>query len=263
MIPEFKNKYRWLSNFYPVEITLDGIAYPSVEHAYMSSKSDDTSWKHFCSDVSNSAGTVKKRSREIQLKPEWDNLKLSIMKECINQKYAQEPFRSKLIATGNQHIQEGNWWGDQFWGVCLKSGQGSNHLGKLILSVRDTLLVKNTQFKVIIAGGRDFNNYEFLERVCNYKLQNKTNIEIVSGGAKGADCYGEMYAAENNLPKKVFLADWERYGKSAGPIRNREMAEYADALIAFWDGGSPGTKNMIEVAKELGLGVHVERYVIS
>lgn len=114
--------------------------------------------------------------------------------------------------------------------------------------------------RVIIAGGRDFNNYELLKEKCDLIFSNNKPDEIVSGCAKGADCYGEMYAAENNIPKKVFMADWDAHGKAAGPIRNRQMAEYATHLIAFWDGKSRGTKNMIDTAKEFNLPTRVIRY---
>lgn len=79
----------------------------------------------------------------------------------------------------------------------------------------------------------------------------------MSGAYKGADLLGERYAAERNHPIKQFPADWRRYGKSAGLKRNIEMAAYADALIAFWDGQSKGTKNMIELATQAGLKVEI------
>lgn len=114
--------------------------------------------------------------------------------------------------------------------------------------------------KVIIAGSRNFNDYAITKKYCDHYLQNSKNIEIVSGGAKGADKCGEMYAFEKGLKLKLFPADWEKHGKSAGPIRNQEMAEYADALIAFWDGESRGTKHMISTAEKLGLIVRIVRY---
>jgi Ni,Fe-hydrogenase maturation factor len=117
-----------------------------------------------------------------------------------------------------------------------------------------------TNFKVIIAGGRDFSDYELLLEKCDYYLTEKTNVEVVSGGAKGADILGERYAKERNLPLKIFLADWVTLGKRAGFVRNKEMAEYADALIAFWDKTSKGTKHMIDTAKEKGLSVKVVYY---
>jgi hypothetical protein len=111
--------------------------------------------------------------------------------------------------------------------------------------------------KVIIAGGRNFDDFDKLCQVCDEFLQDQNGIEIVSGAYKGADLLGERYAAERNHPIKQFPADWRRYGKSAGLKRNAEMAAYADALIAFWDGKSKGTKNMIDIAKQACLIVKV------
>lgn len=111
--------------------------------------------------------------------------------------------------------------------------------------------------KVIIAGGRNFDDFNRLCQVCDEFLQDQNNIEIVSGAYKGADLLGERYAAERNYPIKQFPADWRRYGKSAGLKRNTEMAAYADILIAFWDGESKGTKNMIVLATQAGLNVKV------
>lgn len=114
--------------------------------------------------------------------------------------------------------------------------------------------------KVIIAGGRDFNNYELLKEKCNKILINKSDIEIVSGGADGADRLGESYAKDMGYPIKYFPADWKKYGNAAGPIRNKQMAEYADSLIVFWDWQSKGTKNMIKNAQDIGLQVRIIRY---
>ncbi len=111
--------------------------------------------------------------------------------------------------------------------------------------------------KVIIAGGRNFDDFNRLCKVCDEFLQDQNHIEIVSGAYKGADLLGERYAAEQNHPIKQFPADWRRYGKSAGLKRNTEMAAYADALIAFWDGESKGTKHMIELATQAGFKVKV------
>jgi len=118
------------------------------------------------------------------------------------------------------------------------------------------------EIKVIIAGGRDFDNYEHLMNACDYMLQNCGYIEVVSGGAKGADILGEKYAYERGYPVKRFPADWDKHGKSAGYKRNVEMADYADALIAFWDGKSKGTKHMIDIAKNKKLKVKIYGYTI-
>lgn len=114
-------------------------------------------------------------------------------------------------------------------------------------------------FKVIIAGSRDFNDYETLKSFCDKMLQRKTNIEIISGTAKGADQLGEKYAVEKNFKLTKVPAEW-RNGKSAGYRRNEKMAEMADALIAFWDGESKGTKHMINCAKKNNLTCRIYYY---
>lgn len=116
-------------------------------------------------------------------------------------------------------------------------------------------------FKVIIAGCRDYEDYNTVKAYADRMLSNITDeIQIVSGGASGADALGERYAKEKGYSIKRFPADWNKYGRSAGPKRNRQMAQYADALIAFWDGVSRGTKNMIDEANAGGLLVRVKRF---
>ena len=115
--------------------------------------------------------------------------------------------------------------------------------------------------KIIIAGTRTFTNYQKLKQTCDYFLQDQTNIEIVSGAYyRGADKLGEQYAKERGYKLTKFPADWNKYGKAAGPKRNEQMADYADALIAFWDGKSRGTKNMIDLAEQLGLKLIINCY---
>lgn len=118
-------------------------------------------------------------------------------------------------------------------------------------------------FRVIIAGTRTFSNYPLLADYADKKLaavKERDSIEIVSGGASGADALGERYARERGYSLKIFPAEWKQYGRKAGPIRNRQMAEYADALLAYWDGKSRGTAGMIELAKEYGLKIGVKLY---
>tara|TARA_X000001382_G_scaffold25412_3_gene16006 strand:+ start:10256 stop:10681 length:426 start_codon:yes stop_codon:yes gene_type:complete len=139
MIREFQGDERWLSNFAPCSIKREGFIFPSVEHAYMAAKSAKGSWKKFCANEANAAGQVKRASRNIDLVENWDTLKLEVMEDCVRQKFNQEPHKAKLLSTGKQHIQEGNRWGDKFWGVCLKTNKGENHLGRLIMQIRDEL----------------------------------------------------------------------------------------------------------------------------
>ena len=139
MIESFKGIYTWLSNMVPVKIIYEGIEYPSVEHAYMSAKSSDMAWKSRCADTQISPKQIKQESKSIRLRDEWEDMKIDVMKECLEQKYQQEPFKTLLLGTGETHIQEGNWWGDFFWGVDIKTGKGENNLGKLIMKIRNDL----------------------------------------------------------------------------------------------------------------------------
>ena len=121
------------------------------------------------------------------------------------------------------------------------------------------------QFKVIIAGGRNYDDYTTLRKECDRILSRKfadsgCEVVIVSGGATGADALGEQYASEKGLTIDRHPADWKKNGRAAGPIRNAEMADVSDALIAFWDGQSRGTKSMIDLAQRKGLQVAIVRY---
>lgn len=123
---------------------------------------------------------------------------------------------------------------------------------------------KRQRFRVIIAGTRYFNDYAVLCAVCDRLLADKVkqgfDIVIVSGGCAGADMLGEAYAKERGYQVERYPAQWERYGKKAGRIRNAEMANNADALIAYWNGESRGTRHMIETAREKGLAIRIHRY---
>lgn len=129
------------------------------------------------------------------------------------------------------------------------------------------------KYRIIVAGGRDFNDYNLLCRtIVDYFSENisrdtdhlRHNVEFISGTAKGADNLGETFAHKYGFEVVRFPADWDVYGKSAGPRRNAEMAKYAaeenGVLIAFWDGKSRGTRSMIDLANRYGLEVHIVGY---
>ena len=115
-------------------------------------------------------------------------------------------------------------------------------------------------FKVIIAGGRDFNDRLYLNKVLDHLLSQRQEVTILCGMARGADTLGQHYAIQKGIPVEEYPAQWNKYGKSAGYRRNAVMANNADALIAFWDGKSKGTMHMINLAKEAGLDVRVKSY---
>ena len=119
-------------------------------------------------------------------------------------------------------------------------------------------------YRVIVCGGRDFSDEVLCFRSLDGILSRYGRCEIVSGHAKGADRLGEKYAEANGLECAVFPADWRRYGRGAGLIRNREMLLYAKqafpVVVAFWNGQSRGAKQMIDIAEQAGAAVHVVRY---
>ena len=112
--------------------------------------------------------------------------------------------------------------------------------------------------KTIIAGSRTATMQDTMNALEFSDFSDIT--EIVSGCARGADSHGEKIAQQAGIPVKRFPADWNKYGNAAGPIRNRTMAEYADALIAVWNGRSKGTANMIEQAQAKGLRIYVHHF---
>lgn len=114
--------------------------------------------------------------------------------------------------------------------------------------------------KVIIAGGRDFRDYDRLRDACNSILTGRGEITVISGDARGADTLGKRYAGDMGYGLLLFPALWDTYGSSAGTERNKRMASIAEVLIAFWDGRSHGTRDMIQKALINGLEVHVFTY---
>ena len=115
--------------------------------------------------------------------------------------------------------------------------------------------------RVVIAGSRHYSNYTeaklYIEDCLSQVIEGNTVI-IISGGAVGADMIGEQYADEHGIEIEKYPALWDKYGKKAGPIRNRQMAQVCDIAICFWDGKSKGTMSMINYAKRLGKEVFVK-----
>lgn len=116
--------------------------------------------------------------------------------------------------------------------------------------------------RIVIAGSRGFEDYALMEKTLDRILDKQIEpVELVSGHAKGADLLAERFAKENDLPIHIIKPDWKTYGRAAGPIRNRQMLDYAmeelSLVVAFWDGKSKGTKNTINTAKSLGIPVEI------
>lgn len=124
MIREFTGGYRWLSNFVG-----------GVEQKYQAAKCvNEAVTKEV---LAMSPGAAKRFSRFIEIRPDWESIKLGVMEDLVREKFRREPYRTLLLYTGDEEIVEGNRWGDKFWGVC--DGVGENHLGQIIMKVRDEL----------------------------------------------------------------------------------------------------------------------------
>ncbi len=115
--------------------------------------------------------------------------------------------------------------------------------------------------RIVIVGSRDYNNYDEAKSYIDFfisRIRKNYDIIIVSGGCRRADIIGERYAKENGFKIERYPALWGKYSKSAGPRRNRQMAEISDYIICFWDGKSSGTKSMIEYAKKIGKPIKIK-----
>lgn len=117
----------------------------------------------------------------------------------------------------------------------------------------------DTRFNVIVAGSRSFAVYSLLLQTLDKLFAAKKPTAIICGEAKGADTFGRRYAEARHIPVLSFPADWRKYGRGAGYIRNVEMLKHADMLVAFWDGESKGTRHMIDISRKAGIVVHVVR----
>jgi ribA/ribD-fused uncharacterized protein len=135
-------EYRWLSNFTDFETPMmyQGLAFRSVEHFYVAMKTMDMDLRKEVSMLST-AGKVKRFGKELVLRSDWDIVKDMVMELATKHKYSEANpiLREKLIATGDKYLQEGNHWGDEYWGVNLKTGEGLNKLGEILMKVREEI----------------------------------------------------------------------------------------------------------------------------
>lgn len=150
MINSFTGRYRFLSNFYPAEIEHQGIKYPSVEHYYvaMKIKNDQQIDGKFITMIDcremiakiPDAGKVKQLGKFLKLRKDWEDVKLDVMLWGIREKFKHDYLKEMLLATGGEELIEGNWWHDNFFGVCTCGpcdGKGKNNLGKILMRVRE------------------------------------------------------------------------------------------------------------------------------
>jgi ribA/ribD-fused uncharacterized protein len=136
-ITEFRGAYTRLSNYAICSVWFDGHIYNSVEHAYQAAKSLDEDERRAIRHLPT-ANQAKKAGRRVTIRPDWEAVKVEIMRGLLREKFAQEPDRTVLLGTGRRELVEGNWWGDRFWGQS-PLGNGENWLGRLLMEIREEL----------------------------------------------------------------------------------------------------------------------------
>lgn len=147
-IREFRGETRWLSNFEDAPIIYMDKYYPTTEHMYQALKAVDLKEQHEII-MAETPGKAKKLGAQCKMRGDWEEIKVKIMFHAVLLKFLQhKELAYKLIATGDAHLEEGNNWGDKFWGVC--EGEGQNMLGKILMAVRN-ILVAN-KFAIISAS---------------------------------------------------------------------------------------------------------------
>jgi hypothetical protein len=136
IIDSFCGQYAFLSNFYLHEVEFDGDMYPSAEHAYQAAKTIDLNEREAIRKLLT-PGRAKRAGQKVKMRPDWRNWKTYFMRQILESKFSNPEMREKLLSTGDNELVEGNNWNDTYWGVC--DGKGKNHLGRILMEIRDTL----------------------------------------------------------------------------------------------------------------------------
>jgi len=136
-IDRFTGDHDFLSNFHPSPIEVEGVTYPTVEPAFQAAKTSILEEKQALAETAT-PGSAKRLGRKVQLRSDWEQVKVGIMEELVRLKFTTHPdLREQLLATGDTELVEGNNWNDRFWGVCRSKGQ--NQLGLILMKVRSEL----------------------------------------------------------------------------------------------------------------------------
>lgn len=134
----FFKEFRFLSNFYLCEVHYEGLVYPNAESAYQAAKTLDKNLRSYYTNPSMSPAAVRRAGQSLNIRPDWDSVKLEVMREINLDKFSRhEELRHALLMTDDFYLEETNTWGDRFWGVC--EGEGENNLGKILMEIRKEL----------------------------------------------------------------------------------------------------------------------------
>ena len=143
MINSFDGEFAFLSNFYDSPISDGRMIMPTVEHYFQAAKADSM-YDYIAIATAKTPGQAKRAGRKAVLRHDWEDVKMNVMREALRKKFSDPELKAKLLATGDQHLEEGNHWCDNFWGVChclkCQDKVGQNNLGKLLMELRSELM---------------------------------------------------------------------------------------------------------------------------
>jgi ribA/ribD-fused uncharacterized protein len=138
-IVSFTGEHAFLSNFYPCDVLLEDMIFPSAEHAYVAAKTTDMKLREIIAENKMTAGQVKRYGRDLELRDNWDHIKLLYMTKIVESKFNNKYLMSLLKSTRGYELIEVNSWGDKFYGQS-PIGVGKNYLGKILMSIRDNVM---------------------------------------------------------------------------------------------------------------------------
>ena len=223
-IMRFRNEYDFLSNFYPARIETDGVVYYSAEAAYQAQKCRTPEER--LQFVRVSADEAKRLGSRVQMREDWEAVRLPVMEQIVSAKFRQNPYLAEwLLQTGTLLLQEGNTWGDTFWGVDVKNGIGENHLGKILMHLRETFQNANFQCQKTTA--------DWLIQELDH------SISSIYGDITQTAC-GGIVLTDSICPERIaghscFHANEPRYGTP--DCENRLQQEYFRLLSAASNAG--------------------------
>lgn len=242
MIKEFQGKYRWLSNFWPVQIEYKGRVFHNVENAYHSEKSDDYSFKDFCASESNPRIVKKKQKEIIDLRSDWEEVKENIMLELTRIKFKNPKLKRNLLETCDKYIQEGNTWNDTFWGVNIETGEGENRFGKILMQVRNEIKESHTlhqylsnKNKIILFDGEC--------NLCNRSVQIllKNDPQDIFRFASLQSKIGQKIQAEYGIDSSkmgsvILIDDYTKYKSKTSAVfsMTSSMGKFWPLFNIFW-----------------------------
>lgn len=273
VIRSFTDENRFLSNFYPAVFLYNGYKWPHAEAAYQAMKSTDPKIHESFVRMTN-PGEAKRAGKLVELRPDWERVKLQIMRDIVNAKFDQNPHLQKmLLATGYAIIEEGNTWGDTIWGICPPgSGIGDNALGVILMATRERLVwALPVDYSRIYAGiGSRETPPEILEDMVTIAtIAGRDGWCLRSGGADGADSAFEHGAVLGNGARHIFLP-WAEFNNRTSPRNSPpDVAfEMASHVHVRWPALRPGARSLIArnmqqiLGDEEGFGMFKSKCVI-